>query len=235
MQIILIDDVFEVGRRGEVVSVADGYGRNYLIPKKLAIPATQGNLKMIQEQRLAMAKKEAKYKGEAELLADELGSLHVIVSRKSGETGTLFGSVTSKDITKLLAGSGIQLDRRKILLDQPVKAIGNYQIELRPHSDVSAQILLSVVIEGEEHVARVKKRDEESEKMVADLEAKLKEIRQSTGMKTTVWQPPESEVAEVSSEGQDEGVTDSQPELETTPAAESVDQEPDEGPDAQPE
>lgn len=180
MEVILIDDVFELGKRGQVVIVADGYGRNYLIPKKLAIPATAGNLKMIEQQRLAMAKKETKYKEEAELLAQELGQLHLIVSRKSGETGSLFGSVTSKDVGDLLEKNGIQLDRRKILLTQPIKGIGNYKIELRPHSDVAAELLLSVLIEGDEPVAKVKKKDEESEKIVAELEARIKEIEQLT-------------------------------------------------------
>ena len=112
MELILIDDVFSLGKRGEVVNVADGYGRNYLLPKKLAIPATPGNQKMIEQQRLAMAKKEAHFKEEAELLSQELNQLHLVVSRKTGDTGTLFGSVTSKDIAQLLVGEGIHLDRR---------------------------------------------------------------------------------------------------------------------------
>mgnify|MGYP001206082190 CR=1 FL=1 len=176
MEIILIDDIFELGKRGEVVKVADGYGRNYLIPKKLAIPSTPGNLKIIEQQRLAMAKKEVKYQEEAELLAQELNKLHLIVSRKSGDAGTLFGSVTTKDIAKLLAGYGIQMDRRKIILTQPIKNIGNYKIQTHPHSAVSAELLLSVLIEGDEPVARVKTKDEESEAIIADLEATLQKM-----------------------------------------------------------
>lgn len=196
MEVILIDDVFELGKRGQVVIVADGYGRNYLIPKKLAIPATAGNLKMIEQQRLAMAKKETKYKEEAELLAQELGQLHLIVSRKSGETGSLFGSVTSKDVGDLLEKNGIQLDRRKILLTQPIKGIGNYKIELRPHSDVAAELLLSVLIEGDEPVAKVKKKDEESEKIVAELEARIKEIEQLTSAHRSAAAESEEEETE---------------------------------------
>ena len=179
MEVILIDDVFELGKRGEVVNVANGYGRNYLIPKKLAIPSTPGNLKMIEQQRLSMAKREAKDQEEAELLAQELNQLHLIVSRKSGDAGVLFGSVTTKDIAHLLAGDGIQMDRRKVLLDQPVKNIGNYRIQVRPHSAVSAELLLSVLIEGDESVARVKKKDEESEAIIAELEASLQEMEQA--------------------------------------------------------
>jgi large subunit ribosomal protein L9 len=178
MEVILIDDVFELGKRGTVVKVADGYGRNYLIPKNLAIPATPGNKKMIEQQRLAMAKKEAKYQEEAELLTQELNQLHLMISRKSGETGTLFGSVTSKDIADLLKTTGVQMDRRKIVLNQPIKSIGNYTVEVRPHSEVTAELLLSVLLEGDKPVSTIKKKDEESDAIVAELEAKLKEMRQ---------------------------------------------------------
>jgi large subunit ribosomal protein L9 len=191
MEVILIDDVFELGKRGTVVRVADGYGRNYLIPKSLAIPATPGNRKMIEQQRLAMAKKESKYQEEAELLTQELNQLHLMLSRKSGETGTLFGSVTSKDIAKLLKTTGIQLDRRKIVLNQPIKNIGNYRIEVRPHSEVTAELLLSIVAEGDEPVSKIKKKDEESDAIVAELEARLKEMKQSMATESVI--PPEPE------------------------------------------
>ncbi len=191
MEVILIDDVFELGKRGTVVRVADGYGRNYLIPKKLAIPSTPGNKKVIEHQRLAMAKKETKYQEESELLAQELNQLHLMISRKAGETGTLFGSVTSKDLTNLLKTQGIHLDRRKIVLNQPIKGIGNYRIEVRPHSEVTAELLLSVLVEGDKPVSKVKKKDEESDAIVAELEARLKEMKQlmGTGSDTS----PESE------------------------------------------
>ena len=191
MEVILIDDVFELGKRGTVVRVADGYGRNYLIPKSLAIPATPGNRKMIEQQRLAMAKKESKYQEEAELLTQELNQLHLMLSRKSGETGTLFGSVTSKDIADLLKTTGIQLDRRKIVLNQPIKSIGNYRIEVRPHSEVTAELLLSIVAEGDEPVSKIKKKDEESDAIVAELEARLKEMKQSMATESVI--PPEPE------------------------------------------
>ena len=191
MEVILIDDVFELGKRGTVVRVADGYGRNYLIPKSLAIPATPGNRKMIEQQRLAMAKKESKYQEEAELLTQELNQLHLMLSRKSGETGTLFGSVTSKDIADLLKTTGIQMDRRKIVLNQPIKSIGNYRVEVRPHSEVTAELLLSIVAEGDEPVSKIKKKDEESDAIVAELEARLKEMKQSMATESVI--PPEPE------------------------------------------
>ncbi|MBI4444605.1 MAG: 50S ribosomal protein L9 [Acidobacteria bacterium] len=189
MQVILIDDVFHLGRRGEVVRVAEGYGRNYLIPKKLAIPVTPGNLKMIEQQQLAFARKEAKFRGEAELLANELNQLHVILSRKAGETGVLFGSVTSKDLTDLLEQNGIHLDRRRILLQQPVKTIGNHRISVLLHSDVKAELLLSVVVEGDETITKVKKKDEESERIIAELDSKLRDIEQLSARPSLQVQP----------------------------------------------
>jgi large subunit ribosomal protein L9 len=181
MEVILIDDVFELGRRGDVVKVASGYGRNFLIPKKLAVPATPGNLKMVEQQRVALAKREAKDRGEAEILAAELGQIHIVVSRKAGDTGVLFGSVTSKDLTDVLAANGITLDRRKILLHQPIKSIGNYTVEVRPHSDVDASLLLSVFPEAGEQISKTLARGEESDKLVEELKAKVEEIERLAG------------------------------------------------------
>ncbi len=176
MQVILTEDVFELGKRGQVVKVANGYGRNYLIPKHLAIPATPGNMKTIEGQRMALAKKEAHYREEADLLAGELSQLHLLVSRKAGERGVLFGSVTAKDVVELLRTQGIQIDRRKVLVDHPIKSIGNYEIVVRPHSEVEAKVLTSVMIEGDSPVFQVKRKDPESDQIVADLNAKVREI-----------------------------------------------------------
>ncbi len=217
MEVILIDDVFELGKRGTVVKVADGYGRNYLIPKSLAIPATPGNRKMIEQQRLAMAKKESKYQEEAELLTQELNQLHLMLSRKSGETGTLFGSVTSKDIADLLKTTGIQLDRRKIVLTQPIKSIGNYRIEVRPHSEVTAELLLSILVEGDKPVSKIKKKDEESDAIVAELEAKLKDMKQSMATESALSPEPEDMPTEEESESQQRA---EEPEEETAAAVE---------------
>ena len=217
MEVILIDDVFDLGKRGTVVRVADGYGRNYLIPKSLAIPATPGNRKMIEQQRLAMAKKESKYQEEAELLTQELNQLHLMLSRKSGETGTLFGSVTSKDIAKLLKTTGIQLDRRKIVLNQPIKNIGNYRIEVRPHSEVTAELLLSIVAEGDEPVSKIKKKDEESDAIVAELEARLKEMKQSMATESVI--PPEPEDLPTEEEAKSQQQEEEEEPAEETAAA----------------
>ena len=179
MELLLIDDVFHLGRRGDLVQVANGYGRNYLLPKRLAVVATPGNLKMIEQQKLAQVKKEAKNQEEAGILAGELNQLHLILSRKVGDTGALFGSVTTKDLSDLMHANGVEFDRRKILLEQPIKGIGNYNIELRPHPEVEAQMLVSVIPEETGPVERLKKRDEESDAIVAELEAKLAEVHQA--------------------------------------------------------
>lgn len=179
MQLILTDDVHELGKRGQVVEVAAGYGRNYLIPKGLAVAATPGNLKMVEQQRLALAKKEAKFKEEADLLAKELNGLHLALSRKAGDTGALFGSVTAKDLTDLLEDKGFHVDRRKVTLEHPIKSIGNFTVEAHPHSEVEAHLLVSVLIEEDEPVAKVlKKGDAESDKIAALVEAEVKKIEQ---------------------------------------------------------
>lgn len=197
MQLILIDDVYGLGKRGQLVNVAQGYGRNYLVPKGLAVRATKGNLKTIEQQRLAMAKKEAKFFEEAQMLADELNQLHLLISRKSGESGTLFGSVTAKDIVEMLKQEGIRLDRRKLILDHPLKSIGNYQLPVRTHSDIEAQLLVSVMIEGDEPIKRVKRKDPESDQIVAALNDKVKELGLSAeGRTVTERFASEEETAE---------------------------------------
>ena len=215
MEVILIDDVFDLGRRGEIVRVADGYGRNYLIPKQLAIPVTPVNRKIIEQQRLSIAKKEAKYTEEAELLAQELGQTHILISRKSGDAGTLFGSVTSKDIVNLLKTSGIQIDRRKVMLHQPIKNIGNYRISIRLHSDVTAELLVSILLEGDQPVARIKKKDEESDRIVSELDARIKEISRVSMTENS----PVEEAVEAVEEGEsltEEGVVEKKTEEATT-------------------
>ena len=172
MEIILKEDVYGLGRRGDIVKVADGYGRNYLIPKDLATRATPGNIREVEQKKILLAKQESKYVEEAEILAQELALRHVLISRKSGDAGVLFGSVTSKDITDILAANGINLDRRKLILRNPIKSIGNYEIEARPHSEVEAKFFVSVIPEADAPVAKVIPRGEDSDKIIAELEAK---------------------------------------------------------------
>jgi large subunit ribosomal protein L9 len=178
MQLILIEDVTDLGKRGQIVDVAAGYGRNYLIPRGVAVPATRANVQMVEQQKVALAKREAQFKDEAELLANELSQLHLVLSRRAGDTGVLFGSVTSKDLADLLETNGFHFDRRKILLDHSLKQVGNFKVEARPHSEVSAELLVSVVVEEDTPVARVLKKGEESDAIAAATEARAAELRE---------------------------------------------------------
>jgi large subunit ribosomal protein L9 len=148
MELILKEDVPKLGRRGDVVQVSAGYGRNYLLPQKLAMPATAGNLKAVSQMKAAALRKEASMKGEAEQLAQMMAGVTLSVTRKAGETGTLFGSVTTIDLAEALEKAGYQIDRRKIELDEPIKQLGEYQIPVRLHREVTASVALHVVPEG---------------------------------------------------------------------------------------
>jgi large subunit ribosomal protein L9 len=147
MDVILLDNIENLGSRGQVVKVADGYGRNYLLPKKLAITATPQNRKLVDQQRVRFLKLEAKEKGDAADLATLLEDVSVTVTRKSGEKGTLFGSVTAIDIAEKLAAQGYHIDKRKIALDSPLKVLGEYKVPIKLHREVTASI--KVTVEGE--------------------------------------------------------------------------------------
>ncbi|HXA56549.1 MAG TPA: 50S ribosomal protein L9 [Candidatus Acidoferrum sp.] len=144
MQIILQEDVEKLGNRGEVVNVAEGYARNYLLPRKLALEATSGNMKRLEKMRATFAKKEAVEKGDAQKLAEMLAGVELEVARKSGENDQLFGSVTASDISEGLAAKGFTIDKRKITLAEPIKIIGEYQIPIKLHRDISAGVKLTV-------------------------------------------------------------------------------------------
>jgi len=150
MELILREDVPKLGRRGDVVQVSDGYGRNYLLPKKLAMPANAGNRKVIEQIKTAAVRREATEQGEAEQLGKMLATVTVSIARKAGETGTLFGSVTSLDVGEALEKAGYHIDRRKILLEDPIKQLGEYSVPVRLHRDVTASVTVQVVAEKEE-------------------------------------------------------------------------------------
>ena len=147
MEVILLENVEKLGSRGQVVKVAGGYGRNYLLPKKLAIAATPQNRKLIEQQRVRFLKLEAKEKGDAEDLATLLQGVSVTLTRKSGEKGTLFGSVTAMDVAERLAAQGYNIDKRKIALDSPLKVLGEYDVPIKLHRDVTA--FIKVRVEGD--------------------------------------------------------------------------------------
>ncbi len=153
MEVILLEDVEKLGTRGKIVRVANGYGRNYLLPKKLAVAATAQNRKWVEQQRIKFLKLEAKEKAEAEELAKLLQGATVAVQRKAGEKGTLFGSVTAMDVAERLAAQGFNIDKRRIHLDPPLKVLGEYEVPVKLHPDVTATIKVKVEIEGEPEAA----------------------------------------------------------------------------------
>ena len=147
MEIILREDIDNLGARGDVVKVAPGYARNFLLPKRLAVAATESNRKIVEQERQAHLRKEAKLKTEAEDLSKLLGGVSVTIAQRAGEQEQLFGSVTSADIVNALAAKNFTIDRRKVLLDEPIKQLGEYKVPVRLHKDVTAEITVSVVRE----------------------------------------------------------------------------------------
>ena len=144
MQIILQEDVEKLGNRGQLVEVAEGYARNFLLPRKLALEATAGNLKRLEKMRAAFAKKEATEKEAAGTLAGLLANVSVELSRKAGENDQLFGSVTSADISDALATKGYNVDKRKIALTDPIKLVGEFDVPVKLHRDISANVKVVV-------------------------------------------------------------------------------------------
>jgi large subunit ribosomal protein L9 len=149
MEVILLHDVDKLGTRGEIVNVADGYGRNYLLPKKLAVKATSQNRKWVEQQRVRFLKLTAREKADAEELAKLLADVSLVFARKAGEQAQLFGSVTAMDVAEGLAAKGFKIDRRKIQLDPPLKLLGEYDVAIRLHRDVTATIKVKVEAEVE--------------------------------------------------------------------------------------
>jgi len=148
MEVILREHVDNLGRRGEVVKVADGYARNYLLPRKLALPATEGNKKQIERERAKLEAKEADEKRTAEAIAARLLSVQVVIARKVGETEALYGSVTTADIVESLAAKGFDIDRRKVHLAEPIKKLGEFEVPVKLQRDVVAAVKVKVVAEG---------------------------------------------------------------------------------------
>lgn len=144
MQIILQEDVEKLGTRGQVVEVAEGYARNFLLPRKLALEASAGNLKRLEKMRAVFAKKEASERESAQKLAELLAGVTLEMTRRAGENDQLFGSVTPADISEALAAQGFTIEKRKIALTDPIKVIGEYEIPIKPHREVSASVKLVV-------------------------------------------------------------------------------------------
>lgn len=153
MEVILKQDIENLGHRGDIVKVADGYGRNYLLPKKLALEATAANKAVIEQMKASSLRRSAKEKEEAAELVTQLDAVSLVFERKVGDHDQLFGSVTSSDIAHELEAKGFQIDRRKVHLDEPLKQTGEFHIPVKLHREVTAHVKVTVKGEGEEEVA----------------------------------------------------------------------------------
>ena len=149
MEVILREDVEKLGTRGQLVKVAPGYARNFLLPNRMAVPATEANKKIVEQERQAHLRKEAKLASEAADLAKLIGSVSVTISQKAGENDQLFGSVTTKDIVEALEKQGYTIERRKIALEEPIKTLGEFKVPVKLHREVTAEITVNVVKEPE--------------------------------------------------------------------------------------
>ena len=152
MEVILKEDVANLGHRGDVVKVADGYGRNFLLPRKLALQATLANKAVIEQMKVSAARRFATEKAQAEEMVTKLEPIVLNFTRKTGENGQLFGSVTSADIAGGLAAKGFEVDRRKIQLADPLKSLGEYTVAIKLHREVTAHVKVQVVAEAHEEV-----------------------------------------------------------------------------------
>jgi large subunit ribosomal protein L9 len=148
MEVILREHIDNLGRRGDVVKVAEGYARNYLLPRKLALAVTENNKRQIERERKLAEARDAEEKGQAEAIAQRLSQLEIEIARRVGEQQTLYGSVTSADIAHALAAKGFEIDKRKIQLPDPLKALGETTVPVKVHRDVTAQVRVKVVAES---------------------------------------------------------------------------------------
>jgi len=150
MEVILKEDVITLGHRGDVVKVAEGYGRNFLLPKQLAIEATAANKSVIEQMKASSVRKSAKEKSESELLLQQLEQVSLEFARKVGEKDHLFGSVTPGDIAHALETKGFTIDRRKVILEEPLKQLGEFHVPVKLHREVTAHVKVTVVAESAE-------------------------------------------------------------------------------------
>lgn len=148
-QILLREDIDNLGGRGEIVSVKSGFARNYLLPRGFAMPATKGNIKQVEQERSQLLKKSAEERSTAEAQLEQMKELSFDFERMAGESGTLFGSVTSIDIASAFEEKGYEVDRRKIILKTPIKELGEYTIPIKLHRDVTLELPITISLEGE--------------------------------------------------------------------------------------
>ena len=156
MEVILREHVDNLGRRGDVVRVADGYARNVLLPRKLALPVTEGNRRVIERERAKFEAKEAEEQKVAQAIAERMANVDIEIARRVGETEALYGSVTGADIAAALHAKGFDIDRRKIALQEPFKKTGEYDVSIKLHREVTTHVKVRVVPEGEPEKAAAK-------------------------------------------------------------------------------
>ncbi|NCO68340.1 MAG: 50S ribosomal protein L9 [Nitrospirae bacterium CG_4_10_14_0_8_um_filter_41_23] len=147
MKVLLKDDVKNIGKMGQIVEVADGYARNYLVPKGLAIEANTKNIKSMEHQKRIIQDNAKKIKVSAQDLLNKISTITLVIKAKAGEEGKLFGSVTTMDIAELLQNEGIEIDKKKISLDEPIKRLGSYSVNVKIHPEISTQVNIQVVEE----------------------------------------------------------------------------------------
>lgn len=151
MKVLLQADVESLGNAGEIVNVSDGYARNFLIPRKLAVVADEKNLRVFEHLKRQTEEKVKKIKKQAESLAEKLSNLTLTIAAKAGEEGKLFGSITSINIAEELKKEGFNIDRKKILLEQPLKMLGNYEVKIKMEGNITANLKIAIVKEDEKH------------------------------------------------------------------------------------
>jgi large subunit ribosomal protein L9 len=149
MDVILREDIDKLGTRGQLVKVAPGYARNFLLPNKMAVAATESNKKIVEQERQAYLRREAKVESEAKDLGKMLGAVAITIRQKAGENDQLFGSVTSKDIAEALEAQGYTIERRKIALEEPIKTLGEFKVPVKLHREVTVEITVTVAKEEE--------------------------------------------------------------------------------------
>ena len=147
MKVVLKDDIKNVGKMGQIVDVADGYARNYLVPRGLAVEANIKNLKALEHEKKIIQEKAKRIKNSSQTLSDKISTMTLVLKAKAGDEGKLFGAVTSMDIAELLKNEGIEMDKKKISLDEPIKRLGSYSVNIKIHPEISTHLNIQVVEE----------------------------------------------------------------------------------------
>jgi large subunit ribosomal protein L9 len=147
MKVVLKDDIKNVGKMGQIVDVADGYARNYLVPRGLAVEANIKNLKSLEHEKKIIQEKAKRIKNSSQTLSDKISTMTLVIKAKAGDEGKLFGAVTSMDIAELLKNKGIEMDKKKISLDEPIKRLGSYSVNIKIHPEILTHLNIQVIEE----------------------------------------------------------------------------------------